>query len=57
MGPTLNQYHVLLDFKHVFPKDLPRLPPKREIDFIIDLKPSVEPISKTPYMMTMPELC
>jgi hypothetical protein len=79
-GPSLDQYPVLLEFQDVFlnelpglpPKreldftielkpgalnELPGLPPKRELDFTIELKPGAEPISKTPYRMTAPELC
>jgi hypothetical protein len=40
-----------------FPKELPGLPPERELDFTIELKPGAEPISKTLYRMTAPELC
>ena len=40
-----------------FPNELPRLPPERELDFTIELKPGAEPISKTEYRMTAPELC
>ena len=29
----------------------------RELDFTIELKPGAEPISKTLYQMTTPELC
>jgi hypothetical protein len=32
------------------------LPPRREIDFLIDLVPGVAPVSKTPYRMIIPEL-
>ena len=56
-GPSLDQHPIFSEFKDVFPKELPRLPPVREIDFTIDLKPCVKPISKTPYRMTTPELC
>jgi hypothetical protein len=55
-GPSLGQYPVLSEFQDVFPDELPGLPPKRELDFTIELKPGVEPISKTPYRMTAPEL-
>jgi hypothetical protein len=41
----------------VFPNELPRLPPERELDFTIERKPGTEPISKTPYWMTAAELC
>jgi hypothetical protein len=56
-GPSLDQYPVLLEFQDVFLNELPGLPPKRELDFTIEIKPSAEPISKTPYRMTAPELC
>jgi hypothetical protein len=56
-GPSLDQYPILLDFMDVFSKDLSGLPPKREIDFTIELKPSAEPISKNLYRMTVLELC
>jgi hypothetical protein len=52
-----DKLHPLLsEFADVFPPELPGLPPVREIDFSITLKPEVEPISKTPYRMTVPEL-
>jgi hypothetical protein len=56
-GPSLDQYPVLSEFKDVFPKELSGLPPERELDFTIEIKPGAEPISKTPYRMTAPELC
>jgi hypothetical protein len=56
-GPSLDQYPVLSEFKDVFPNELSRLPPERELDFTIELKHGVEPISKTLYRMTTPELC
>jgi hypothetical protein len=56
-GPSLDQYPVLSEFKDVFPDELPGLPPERKLDFTIEIKPSVEPISKTLYRMTAPKLC
>jgi hypothetical protein len=56
-GPSLHQYLVLSEFKNVFLNKLPGLPPERELDFTIELKLGAEPISKTLYRMTMPELC
>jgi hypothetical protein len=38
-GPTLDQYPVLSEFQDFFPNELPALPPKRELDFTIELKP------------------
>jgi hypothetical protein len=51
-GPSLDQYLVLSEFKDVFPNELLGLPPERELDFTIELKPGAEPISKTVYQMT-----
>ena len=47
---------VVRDFLDVFPNDLPGLPPKREIDFPIDLVPSTAPISLPTYTMASAEL-
>ena len=40
----------------MFPDEIPRLPPKRDIDFIIELVPGAAPVSKTPYKMSRPEM-
>ena len=56
-GPSLDQYPILSKFKNVFSKEFSGLPPERELDFTIELKPGAEPISKTLYMMTKLELC
>ena len=55
-GPSLEQYPVLVEFPDVFPKELPGLPPVRELDLTIELKTGTQQISKTPYRMTAPEL-
>eukprot|EP00253_Pinus_taeda_P015998 PITA_15998 len=47
-----DKHPFLVEFKGVFPEELPGLPPKREIDFTIDLKPDMEPIAKAPYWMS-----
>ena len=47
---------VIREFKEVFPKEIPHLPPKREIDFSIDLVLGATPISRAPYRMSPPEL-
>jgi hypothetical protein len=56
-GLSLDQYPVLSEFQDVFPNELSGLPPERELDFTIELKLGVEPISKTSYRMIAPELC
>jgi len=47
---------VLQEFRDVFPDEVPGLPPKRDIDFTIELVPGAAPVSKTPYRMSTPEL-
>ncbi|KAH0746273.1 hypothetical protein KY285_007930 [Solanum tuberosum] len=54
--PTLESVLVVNGFPEVFPEDLPRVPPKREIDFGIDLLPDTQPISIPPYRMAPAEL-
>ena len=47
---------VVWDFAEVFPEDLPGLPPKREVEFGIDVVLGTNPISKEPYRMAPVEL-
>ena len=47
---------VISDFPNVFPYELRRLPPQREIEFKIDFYPGTEPISIAPYRMAPLEL-
>jgi hypothetical protein len=47
---------VVRDFSVVFPKELPRMPPDMEVEFVIDLLPGTAPISKRPYRMLVEEL-
>ena len=47
---------VISDFPNVFPYELRRLPPQREIEFKIDLYPGTEPVSIAPYRMAPLEL-
>jgi hypothetical protein len=37
-------------------ENLPGMPPEHETEFIIDLSPSIAPISKRPYRMVVNEL-
>jgi hypothetical protein len=47
---------VVRDFPDVFPEVLPRMPPDREVEFVIDLLPGTTPISKRLYRMSVEEL-
>jgi hypothetical protein len=53
--PNLEDHAVLEYFEYVF-NEVPGLPPKRDIDFSINLMTGVAPVSKTPYIMSTPEL-
>ena len=53
--PRLEDYPVLQEFKDVFPDEILGLPPKRDIDFRIDLVAGAVPVSKTPWMSVAPE--
>ncbi|XP_075095260.1 uncharacterized protein LOC142173546 [Nicotiana tabacum] len=53
---TLQLVPILNEFPKVFPEDLPRVPPDREIVFGIDLQPDTKPISVPPYRMAQAEL-
>jgi hypothetical protein len=46
---------VVNEFPDVFPEELPGMPPDRDIEFVIELKPITIPIYKTPFGMTTPE--
>jgi hypothetical protein len=47
---------VVNDFSDVFLEELPDMPPDRDIEFVIELKPGTAPIYKTPYRMATLEL-
>jgi hypothetical protein len=47
---------VVCEFPDVFPEDLPRLPPERDVEFVIELKPGTTPISSRSYRMPPNEL-
>jgi hypothetical protein len=47
---------VVCEFLDVFPEDLPGLPPERDMEFVIELKPGTAPISRRSYRMPPNEL-
>ena len=54
--PRLEDFHVLQEFMDVFPNEISGLPPKRDIDFIIEVVLGEAPVSKIPYRMSTPEM-
>nr|GEZ89172.1 retrotransposon protein, putative, Ty3-gypsy subclass [Tanacetum cinerariifolium]GEZ89173.1 retrotransposon protein, putative, Ty3-gypsy subclass [Tanacetum cinerariifolium]GEZ91352.1 retrotransposon protein, putative, Ty3-gypsy subclass [Tanacetum cinerariifolium] len=56
----LEDIPVVREFPKVFPKDLPGLPPVRQVEFQIKLIPGAAPVSQAPYrlaLLEMQELC
>jgi hypothetical protein len=47
---------ILREYKDVFPKEVLGLPPRRDIDFSIELVPRAVTMSRAPYRMSTPEL-
>ena len=54
--PDLDLPRVVREYVDVFPDELPRLPPHRDVDFGIELHPGTSPISMTPHRMAPVEL-
>ncbi|KAI4312644.1 hypothetical protein MLD38_037447 [Melastoma candidum] len=54
--PSLQDIPIVQEYDHVFPDVFSRLPPSREVDFVIDVVPGTKPISKAPYHMGFAEL-
>jgi hypothetical protein len=54
--PNLTYHPILRECKEVFPKEVPSLPPRRDIDFSIELAPRAVTTSRTPYRMSTLEL-
>ncbi|XWS52302.1 hypothetical protein CRYUN_Cryun11dG0056400 [Craigia yunnanensis] len=53
---VLGEISVVKDFFHVFPEELPRLSPEREIEFDIDVPSGTQLIFILPYRMAPLEL-
>ncbi|GJS96637.1 reverse transcriptase domain-containing protein [Tanacetum coccineum] len=52
----LEDIPVVKEFPDVFPKDLPGIPPVRQVEFQIDLIPGAAPIARTPYRLAPSEM-
>ncbi|KAA0066907.1 pol protein [Cucumis melo var. makuwa] len=53
---SLSSEPVVREYPDVFPDELPRLLPPREVDFTIELELGTAPISRAPYRMAPAEL-
>ncbi|GJT48394.1 putative reverse transcriptase domain-containing protein [Tanacetum coccineum] len=52
----LEDLPIVREFLKVFSKDLPGLPPVRQVEFQIDLNPSVAPVARAPYRLAPSEM-
>nr|XP_016445565.1 PREDICTED: skin secretory protein xP2-like [Nicotiana tabacum] len=50
-APTLEFVPLVNELPEVFPDELPRIPPDKAIDFVIDVMTGMQPISIPPYRM------
>src|SRR3954469_23701323 len=51
VAPLVEEVRVVCEFPDVFPEELPGIPPVRAIEFVIELEPGTQPISRHPYKM------
>ena len=54
--PSIESVPLVIEFEDVFPDDLPRVPPPREIYLGIDLEPDTKPISIPPFRISPAEV-
>jgi hypothetical protein len=54
--PEIQDIPVVCELSDIFPKDLPGLPPERDVEFVIELKPGTAPVSRRSYQMPQNEL-
>jgi hypothetical protein len=54
--PEIQDIPVVCELLDVFPEDLPGLPPKRDVEFVFELKPGTAPVSGWSYRMPPNEL-
>ncbi|GJW52003.1 hypothetical protein Tco_0093354 [Tanacetum coccineum] len=52
----LEDIPIVKEFPKVFPKDLPGLPPVRQVEFQIDLIPGTTPVARAPYRLAPSEM-
>jgi hypothetical protein len=48
----IERIKIVSEFPDVFPKDLPGMPPEREVEFAIELLPGTTPIFKRAYRIS-----
>jgi hypothetical protein len=53
---SVEEVPVVCEYPDVFPKELPGMPPDRDVEFVFDLLPGTRPIAKRPYRMSIDEM-
>ena len=56
MSEGVERVPVVCEFPDVFPEELTGMPPKRDVEFFIQLEPRTAPVYKPPYKMAPPKL-
>nr|GEY76583.1 putative reverse transcriptase domain-containing protein [Tanacetum cinerariifolium] len=52
----LEDVPIVQEFQEAFPKDLPGLPPARQVEFQIDLVPGAAPVARAPYRLAQAKM-
>ena len=47
---------IVRELQDVFPEEIPGMPPRRDVEFTVDLITGSRPISKAPYRMAPAEM-
>jgi hypothetical protein len=55
-NPNLEDQPILRQYRDVFLEEVPGLPPRRDIELLIELTPREVPSSRNPYIMSMPKM-
>nr|GEZ38945.1 hypothetical protein [Tanacetum cinerariifolium] len=55
-GKRLEDLPVVQEFPKVFPDDLPGIPPTRQVEFRINLRPGAAPVVRAPYRLAPSEM-
>ena len=53
---SVEEVLIVCEYPNVFPKELPGMPPDRDVEFVINLLPGTGLIAKRPYRMLVDEL-
>src|SRR3954462_7804793 len=53
---AISQIPVVCEYQDVFPEELSGMPPRRPVEFVIELEPGTEPVCKRPYKLGPDEL-